>query len=446
MEYPLLTAALICVSLLAAAFALLLVRQRRVTVNTGRRGEQLLAELRAREEENWHLLHRRLPAIVEAQANQAVTVPGPLRAVNGEDPHRELLAVISELTGQTRRDAAESAAATLRAMMRTVQNLAGEQQVLISAMEEQHDNPDVLDGLLGLDHANSQLGRRAQATAVLCGSWPGLQRSAATLTDVVRGATGRIRDYARVQIPAPSDTAVVSQAVEPVVLAVAELMDNGARHSQPGSPVQVSFQQAHNGLAIVIDDAGVGMTVEAVQRAGWLLEGHGGQDIAALGVPPRIGFAVIGVLSQRYGFRVSVDMRSPFGGVRAVLFLPSELLTRAAVPAPAPQEVPSLAAPASPAAITPSPTPHVRVPAPEPQPAEPAEELGTTAHGLPRRRRRAPVSGAATTTLSVQVPPSAAPEGTESPVNNSPVATATAWQRGTRQGRASSTDVERDFQ
>lgn len=74
---PLLTAALVCVSLLAAAFALLLVRQRRVTVNTGRRGEQLLAELRAREEEDRHLLHRRLPAIVEAQTNQAVTVPAP---------------------------------------------------------------------------------------------------------------------------------------------------------------------------------------------------------------------------------------------------------------------------------------------------------------------------------------------------------------------------------
>ncbi|AXB47934.1 ATP-binding protein [Amycolatopsis albispora] len=422
MEFPLLLAGLICLLLLAIALAVLLVRQRNVTVNVGRHRDAAVAELNAREAEERHLREVRLPALAESLANPSVTVPGPLRD-NG-DPHRAVLETISELLARTRRDSADSAAATLRAMMRSVQNLAGEQQVLISDMEDRHDDPAVLDGLLGLDHANSQLGRRAQATAVLCGSWPGLQRSAATLTDVVRGATGRIRDYSRVQIPAPSDTAVVSQAVEPVVLAVAELLDNGARHSQPGSPVQVTFQQAHNGLAIIIDDAGVGMTVEAVQRAAWLLGGHGGQDIAALGVPPRIGFAVIGALATRYGFRVSVDTRSPYGGVRAVLFLPTELLTRITTPpAPAPK-----AAPPEP----------VVVPAPVKAP-----ELGTTAHGLPRRRRRtaAAISPAAP---AASAAPSVSSVSSDPPSN--PVATAAAWQRGTRRGRASSADLERDPQ
>ncbi|WP_414942479.1 ATP-binding protein [Amycolatopsis sp. cmx-11-51] len=433
MEYTLLLAGLICLLLLAIALAVLLLRQRNVTTTVGRYRDAAVAELNAREAEERHLREVRLPAIAESLANPSVTVPGPLRG-NG-DPHRAVLETITELLGQTRRDSADSAAATLRAMMRTVQNLAGEQQVLISEMEDRHDDPSVLHGLLGLDHANSQLGRRAQATAVLCGSWPGLQRSAATLTDVVRGATGRIRDYARVQIPAPSDTAVVSQAVEPVVLAVAELLDNGARHSQPGSPVQVTFQQAHNGLAIIIDDAGVGMTVEAVQRASWLLGGHGGQDIAALGVPPRIGFAVIGALANRYGFRVSVDTRSPYGGVRAVLFLPTELLTRITMPSP------------SPAVLTPVPrTETPEMPA-TPEPARPAEpvvaaspvkttDLGTTAHGLPRRRRR--------TLAATQAPEPAAPAAPAP--DSKPVATAAAWQRGTRRGRATSTDLERDAQ
>ncbi|WP_242579325.1 ATP-binding protein [Amycolatopsis sp. 195334CR] len=388
MEYPLLLAGLSCLLLLAIVLAVLLLRQRNVTAAVGRYRDAAVAELNAREAEERHLREVRLPAVAESLANPSVSVPGPLRD-NGHDPHRAVLDTITELLGQTRRDSADSAAATLRAMMRTVQNLAGEQQVLISAMEDRHDDPSVLDGLLGLDHANSQLGRRAQATAVLCGSWPGLQRSAATLTDVVRGATGRIRDYARVQIPAPSDTAVVSQAVEPVVLAVAELLDNGARHSQPGSPVQVTFQQAHNGLAIIIDDAGVGMTVEAVQRAAWLLGGHGGQDIASLGVPPRIGFAVIGALANRYGFRVSVDTRSPYGGVRAVLFLPTELLTRITTPSPAPAVI---ATPPAPRTETPAVTTEPARPA-EPVPAK-APDLGTTAHGLPRRRRRTPAAAA----------------------------------------------------
>lgn len=435
MEYTLLLAGLICLLSLAIALAVLLLRQRNVTTTVGRYRDAAVAELNAREAEERHLREVRLPAIAESLANPSVTVPGPLRGNGDGDPHRAVLETITELLARTRRDSADSAAATLRAMMRTVQNLAGEQQVLISAMEDRHDDPSVLQGLLGLDHANSQLGRRAQATAVLCGSWPGLQRSAATLTDVARGATGRIRDYARVQIPAPSDTAVVSQAVEPVVLAVAELMDNGARHSQPGSPVQVTFQQAHNGLAIIIDDAGVGMTVEAVQRASWLLGGHGGQDIAALGVPPRIGFAVIGALANRYGFRVSVDTRSPYGGVRAVLFLPTELLTRITTPSP------------SPAVLTPAPRTETPEMAATPEPARPAEpvvaasplkttDLGTTAHGLPRRRRRTPAA--------TQAPEPAAPAAPA--LDSNPVATAAAWQRGTRRGRAISTDLERDAQ
>jgi predicted regulator of Ras-like GTPase activity (Roadblock/LC7/MglB family) len=160
-------------------------------------------------------------------------------------------------------------------MMRAVQSLANEQQAAISAMQDRHDDPDVLSDLLRIDHMNSQLGRRAQATAVLCGSWPGQHRSASSLTDVVRGATSRIRDYLRVSIPAEADIAVVSRAVEPVVLAVAELLDNGARHSQPNTKVEVNFQQAHNGVVIMIDDAGVGMTVKELQRAARLLAGDG---------------------------------------------------------------------------------------------------------------------------------------------------------------------------
>ncbi|MBI0384431.1 ATP-binding protein, partial [Streptomyces albiflaviniger] len=208
-----------------------------------------------------------------------------------------------------------------------VQGLANEQQVSISEMQERHDNPDVLRDLLEIDHANAQFGRRAQAIAVLCGSWPGRQRLASSLTDVVRGAKSRIRDYQRVQVHTLIDVAVVSRAVEPAVLAVAELLDNAARHSQPNTSVEVSLQPVHNGACIVIDDAGVGMDGLEVQRAANLLSGQRAVDVSRLGDPPQFGFAVVGLLAARYGFSVSVDTRSPYGGVRAVLFLPTELLT-----------------------------------------------------------------------------------------------------------------------
>ncbi|MEC3975863.1 ATP-binding protein [Amycolatopsis sp. H20-H5] len=423
----------------------LLVRQRGVDARARARCAELETLLHARDEEDRHLVRSRLPAVVESLTDTSVSVPGPLDGRAG-DPHGSVLSLFAWHLQQTRAAAAQVATATLKTVMRTVQNLANEQQVVISAAEQHHDDPDVLADLLKIDHANSQLARRAQATAVLCGSWPGQQRSASTLTDMARGAASRIRDFPRVVIPAPSDAAVVSRAVEPVVLAVAELLDNGARHSQPGSTVEVNFQQAHNGLAIVIDDAGVGMTVEAVQRATWLLSGHGGQDIAGLGDPPRIGFAVVGVLAARYGFTVSVDTRSPYGGVRAVVFLPSELLTRVDAPAAA-----ALRAPESPqSAVTPEPATATPVPAPirEPAPAPAADVVSRTEHGLPRRSRRTALTEF-TAPLS-PVPRSSRPvETSVSPaVPASPsLATLAAWQRGTQAGRRAApptAEFERD--
>jgi hypothetical protein len=220
-----------------------------------------------------------------------------------------------------------SAKATLKAMMRTVQNLANEQQVVISEMQDRHGDPAVLGDLMKIDHANSQLGRRAQAAAVLCGSWPGQQRSPASVTTVIRGAVSRIRDYLRVKVHEHTDIALISTVVEPVVLAVAELLDNAARYSPPGTSVEVYVRSSHNGLAIVIDDAGVGMNSEQVHRGTWSLSPRQTVDINRLGDPPQIGFSVIGILAARYHFSVSIDTQSPYGGVRAVVFLPKALLT-----------------------------------------------------------------------------------------------------------------------
>jgi hypothetical protein len=327
-------------------------------------------------------------------------------------------------TAKSRAD--QAAKATLKTMMRGVQSLASEQQLAISDMQERHDDPDVLEDLLRIDHMNSQLGRRAQATAVLCGSWPGQQRSDSSLTDVVRGATSRIRDYLRIEVHSQVNLAVVSRVVEPVVLAVAELLDNAARHSPPNTEVQVNFQSTHNGLAIVIDDAGVAMEPKETEQATALLSGRQSVDINRLGDPPQIGFAVVGVLAARYGFSVSVDTKSPYGGVRAVVFLPSALLTRLdGRPAPARQDPPRSAGARGRSG---SEGPDIAgVAGMTEGPEGTARPL--TPGGLPKRRR---------------VPPSEQPHVAERPGQNASLpgrparetaAGMGAWQRGTRSGR-----------
>ncbi|MFD1150719.1 ATP-binding protein [Saccharothrix hoggarensis] len=391
----------------------LLVRQRQAARALRARAEAAEHWARVRAEEDRHLVEARLPALAESLGHRPVEVPGPRRPEAAEG-HDRVLALFTDSVGQASARGEQSARATLKSMMRAVQSLANEQQVAISTMQDRHDDPDVLAGLMRIDHMNSQLNRRAQATAVLCGSWPGQQRSASSLTDVVRGATSRIRDYLRINVPAESDVAVVSRAVEPVVLAVAELLDNGARHSPPNTSVEVNFQQAHNGMVVMIDDGGVGMTVEELRRAARLLTGDGANDINRLGDPPQVGFAVIGVLAKRYGFRVSVDTRSPYGGVRAVVFLPTELLTRVSKPA-----MPDNAVALPPEQRTP--------PAAPVDDAEPERTPG----GLPRRRRvSAPGQVAAPS-----APPVSSPAG-QPPADQRIATGLAAWKRGTDSGRA----------
>ncbi|MFD0206480.1 MULTISPECIES: ATP-binding protein [Saccharothrix] len=406
------TLAMACLILLAVVLiaVFLLVRQHRTTRALRVRAERAENSARARAEEERHLVEARLPALAESLAHRPVEVPGP-KSPEAPESHERVLAQFADSVRQATERGEQSARATLKSMMRAVQSLSNEQQVAISAMQERHDDPDVLAGLMRIDHMNSQLNRRAQATAVLCGSWPGQQRSASPLTDVVRGATSRIRDYLRINLPAESDVAVVSRAVEPVVLAVAELLDNAARHSPPNTSVEVNFQQAHNGMVVMIDDGGVGMTVEELHRAARLLAGDGGNDINRLGDPPQVGFAVIGVLAQRYGFRVSVDTRSPYGGVRAVVFLPTELLTRAGKPT-MPDNAVAL-------------PPEQR--APRPTAAVDDTVLGRTPGGLPRRRRTQPAADQGTSPSVPAVP---------APADQRIATGLAAWKRGTVSGRA----------
>ncbi|WP_396445681.1 ATP-binding protein [Actinomadura sp.] len=410
MEQFLLAAAFVIVAGAGIAAGVLLVRQRQATAELRAQNAALARGLDLREKELRHLADVRLPELMESLTNPGVRVTGPLHDLDREAPAygqamQTVLDLFAGSAARVRERADKSAKSTLRAMMRAVQSLANEQQLAISHMQERHDDPDVLEGLLRIDHMNAQLGRRAQATAVLCGSWPGQQRSASSLTDVVRGATSRIRDYLRINLEGTPNTAVTSRAVEPVVLTLAELLDNAARHSRPDTAVEVNFRSAHNGVAITIDDAGVAMDADELKRAAELLSGDASVDIHRLGDPPRVGFAVAGVLAARYGFRVSVDSQSPYGGVRAVVFVPSALLTS---------------------------LPDER--APEPAAAPRTADAAATAGGLPKRSRVAVAERPAEPDAGDGAP--GAGERPQARPARETAAGLGAWQRGTRSGRA----------
>ncbi|MEV0373526.1 ATP-binding protein [Streptomyces sp. NPDC050636] len=321
----------------------------------------------------------------------------------------------AEAVEEAKDRAEEATKNTLKAAMRTLQGLASEQQLAISKMQEKYGERQFLQDLLDIDHMNSQFARRAQSIAVLCDGWLGRRRTAASLYDVVRSAKGRIRHFTRVEIRSQSNFAIVSRAVEPVALTLAELLDNATSYSAPETMIEINIRPVPKGVCIVVDDAGVGMNEEEKAKAAELLSGGGSRGVSSLGNPPQFGFTVIGVLAARYGFNVSVDSTSPYGGVRAVVLLPDDLLTSLHEP----EEGPAVAASAPmPPEENNSGSP---VPATSPAPA-------TTAGGLPKRRRRGAIS----------IVPAEA-ESTKDPGRDSAKTASVmgAFQRGTQSGRRS---------
>jgi anti-sigma regulatory factor (Ser/Thr protein kinase) len=311
---------------------------------------------------------------------------------------------------EAQEEAEEATKTVLKSAMRTLQGLAAEQQLVVSRLQSKYGDSAILQDLLEIDHTNSQFGRRAQSIAVLCDGWLGRHRDVASVYDVVRSAQGRIRHYRRVEILSQVDFGITSRAVEPVALALAELLDNATSYSSPDSVVEINIRTVPKGICIVVDDAGVGMNDEERARAEKLLSSERVKGVSGLGNPPQFGFAVIGVLCERFGFEVSVDSTSPYGGVRAVVLLPHELLTA----------MPEHKAPAVPAAAV-----------AHPGGPEPALTAATTADGLPRRRRKRPMA----------IVPGSAPATRGSSRSGAETAAIMgAFQRGTQSGRAARSD------
>ncbi|MFF8592135.1 ATP-binding protein [Streptomyces sp. NPDC015220] len=354
---------------------------------------------------------RRQSAKVRADKDQVEAEQRRLHAeyANFRAQHDQALAEVrSEAEAETKD--------VLRAWMRSLQVLADEQQRSISdlARLKYGNDPTILADFMTIDHTNSQFGRRAQGIAALCGGWLGRREIAASVYDVARSAQGRIKHFDRVQIHSQVNVAVSSTAVEPVAVVLAELLDNATSYSAPDTPVEVNIQSVPTGVCLIVDDAGLGISQEEKDRAAALLNTQGPISITSLGSPPRVGFAVAGVLAARYGFKVSVDSVSPYGGVRAVILLPESLLTHE-VPVPA----------------------EIRTTAEEPAsnggsgPA-PVTIVGKTAGGLPKRRRAV----AAVPQLSAT-----ASTGTEPDPEHDSQVTASrlgAYARGTFRGRDTS--------
>ncbi|MFD5800089.1 ATP-binding protein [Streptomyces sp. NPDC127020] len=299
------------------------------------------------------------------------------------EQHAQEIARLTEETGRLR-SRLDRARGERAAAVSATANAAGRMQALatgmladLRAMEERHGDEDVLADLLHLDHRTAQAGRLADSVAVLTGARSGRRWARPIgMESILRGAMGRIAGYQRVRVHSASDAAVAGHAAEGVMHALAELLDNAANFSPPTAEVHVYVEAVPAGAIVSVEDSGLVMGDVQLRRAQQAVAG----EAAGLGglTGTRLGLAVVGRLSAKYGLKVSFRP-SARGGTGVLMLIPQDILS-----GPGASDGPAAPAVAAPAERPHGSAPTATAPAREPGPGAASAEaapLPETASG-----------------------------------------------------------------
>ncbi|MCC9154565.1 ATP-binding protein [Streptomyces parvulus] len=345
-------AILLCVAVTVAVHAVRGERRTRRLLDAARADADALARERGQLAERARQERERLRAEADREQADVVTAADRERAalLDGFARERDQLAAgfEQERARLAERHAAETARlaeeneglrtrldrarAERAAAVSATANAAGRMQALatgmladLRAMEERHSDEDVLTDLLHLDHRTAQAGRLADSVAVLTGARSGRRWARPIgMESILRGAMGRIAGYQRVRVHSASDTAVAGHAAEGVMHALAELLDNAANFSPPTAEVHVYVEAVPAGAIVSVEDSGLVMGEVQLRRAQRAVAG----DAAGLGglTGTRLGLAVVGRLSAKYGLKVSFRP-SARGGTGVLMLIPQDILT-----------------------------------------------------------------------------------------------------------------------
>jgi signal transduction histidine kinase len=300
--------------------------------------------------------------------------------------------------GSTDDDAAAKRVEVFVNLARRMQTLSHRALQGLDELEGQVEDPDLLKGLFKVDHLSTRLRRQAESLAVIGGAASRRQWSRpVAVYEVLRSAVAEVEYYNRVRVVPPIEGTLDGGAVANLIHLLAELVENATKFSPPHTRVLIRAEAVAAGVAIEIEDRGLGIPRETRARLNDLFADPDTSDSDALLREGRIGLLVVSALARRHKVVVTLQT-NVFGGTQAVVVIPRELIdpvtdrtdARAAQPpelaAPAPAGPPAaVPAPAySPAAEDP-----VRVPAPrDPGPAAvPRPDVAAERRPeLPRRR------------------------------------------------------------
>ncbi|GGS80068.1 MULTISPECIES: sensor histidine kinase [Streptomyces] len=342
-------------------------------------------------------------------------------------------------------------------LARRLQSLVHREITLLDGLEDTVEDPDLLKELFHVDHLATRIRRHAENLAVLGGAASRRQWTRPIdLGEVLRSAVAEVEQYTRVKVVPPAGGTVRGHAVADVVHLLAELVENATVYSAPDTDVVLRAERVTAGIAVEVEDRGLGMPAAELHRMNALLVDPDQVSVRHLLADGRIGLFVVSALARRHGIAVELKTNI-YGGLAAVLVLPQDLLgaqaagagegqggsratswgtgngpatgyatgngapagtaapllepARVAVPRPeAPAARPAAAPAQAPTQSLPGPYADPRTPAPAvPGPRDPARQAPEPARPAPARAAEPAASGAPAPAAPAPAAPAAAP-------------------------------------
>ncbi|WP_338784520.1 ATP-binding protein [Streptomyces sp. DG1A-41] len=211
-------------------------------------------------------------------------------------------------------------------LARRLQSLVHREISILDELENEMEDPDLLKGLFHVDHLATRIRRHAENLAVLGGAVSRRQWSnPVSMTEVLRSAIAEVEQYSRVKLVPPIDGTLRGHAVADVIHLLAELVENATVFSAPHTQVLLRANLVTSGLAVEVEDRGLGMPLEEQTRMNALLADPDQVNVARLLADGRIGLFVVSQLARRHGITVRLQSNI-YGGVQAVLVVPQALL------------------------------------------------------------------------------------------------------------------------
>lgn len=220
----------------------------------------------------------------------------------------------------------------------------------IDEFEQSIESKNILQGLWKIDHQILRLKQTALCIAVLSGvlqEYSSEGQSLLPLTDVLRGGIAQVDDYQRVSVRLEVDAKHVrSDDAELITLIASVLVDNATKYSAQGTPVMVRITPTSHGVAVEIEDAGLGMPDTDRHHYNRILRDCQPQDIINGMANGHVGIVAAAIAAQSLGINIELR-KSIYHGTLAIVVISKEILvepeTAAAdspdtVPAPDPSD------------------------------------------------------------------------------------------------------------